>query len=138
MSWPAPLLLAAAWALAAPPGSPPSAGPPGGGAAQAAVPFGPEAVWAVVESHQPELTACYEQRLAEGREIHGEVIVSFVIGTDGVPLKARVRRSTLRDPEVEACALRAVRGWIFPRPSVPQPVELPLRFDEVGRTTTKG
>ncbi|HVP69341.1 MAG TPA: AgmX/PglI C-terminal domain-containing protein [Anaeromyxobacteraceae bacterium] len=118
-------------ALASPPERPPPASAaPDGGAPSG--PFGPDAVWAVVEAHQARITACYENRLAEGRGVRGDMVVTFVIGVDGSPQKARVKRNTLGDADVEACVLREVRGWRFPRPPVPQPVELPLRFHEVG------
>lgn len=97
------------------------------------MPFGPGSVWAVVQEHQAELTACYEQRLAEGKSVRGEVVLSFVIGRDGVPAKARVKKSTLADAAVETCLLRAARTWVFPRPSADQPVDLPLHFDEARR-----
>jgi TonB family protein len=115
-----------------PPASPPAERGPDAGAPPDA-PFGQEAVWTVVRSHEPDLKACYESRLAEGKDVRGEVVVSFVIALDGLPEKPRVKKSTLGDKTVEECVLRAVRRWSFPRPPRPQPVELPLRFDEIGR-----
>jgi TonB family protein len=87
----------------------------------------------VVRSHEPELKACYESRLGEGKDVRGEVVVAFVIARDGLPERPRVKRTTLGDRTIEECVLRVVRRWSFPRPPRPQPVELPLRFDEIGR-----
>ncbi len=127
-------VLAVALAAASTRAEPPAAAAPGAGPPDpASLPFGAGSVAAVVQAHQPEVTACYEQRLAEGKDVQGQVVVSFVIGKDGLPGKPRVKRSTLGDKDVEACVLRAVRGWIFPRPARPQPVDLPLHFDELGR-----
>jgi TonB family protein len=127
----------AATARAAPPDPAPAAEPPdaadGGALAPAPVPFGPDSVWAVVRGHEREITACYEERLLAGKDVHGVVLLSFVIGKEGLPGDIRVKKSTLGDARVEACLLRTARTWLFPKPSVPQPVELPLRFDEVGR-----
>ena len=122
---------AAGAARAEPPpaASPADAGPPD----PASLPFGPGSVTAVVQAHQADVTACYETRLAEGKDVRGQVVVSFVIAADGLPSKARVKKSTLGDKDVEECVLRAVRGWIFPRPARPQPVDLPLQFEELGR-----
>jgi len=106
----------------------PDAGPP----EPAGLPFGADSVQAVAESHQPEVTSCYEERLAQGKDVRGEVVVGFVIGKDGRATQARVKKSTLGDREVEACVVRAVGGWTFPRPATPQPVTIPFRFDEIG------
>lgn len=127
------LALVAGAASAAPatpsPAAPSLPGPPDPGQR----PFGPDSVQGVVRSHEPDLKACYEARLAEGKDVQGEMVLTFVIGVDGLPDRPRLRKSTLRDKDVEACVLRAVRRWIFPRPPRPQPVELPLKFDEIGR-----
>jgi TonB family protein len=102
------------------------------------MPFDAESVRSVVLSHEPDIRSCYEATLAEGRDVQGEVVVSVVITTDGIPDKARVRKSTLRDKQIEDCVVRTVRRWWFPRPARPQPLDLPFTFSEVGSKAAAG
>ncbi len=96
------------------------------------MPFNAESIRSVVLAHEPDVRACYETTLAEGRDVQGEVVVSVVVTTDGIPDRARVKKSTLRDKQIEECVVRTVRRWWFPRPARPQPLELPFTFSEVG------
>ncbi len=116
-----------------PPATPsPPAAADGGPADPASLPFGPEAVQAVFSAHHGELRTCYEEVLAQGHDLQGEVLLSFVIGSEGEASRVRVKRSTLGNPSVEACVAQAVRRWAFPKPRRPQPIEYPIRFDEIG------
>jgi TonB family protein len=114
-------------------GGPADAGAPDAGTPDAwKMPFNPESIRSVVLSHEPDVRACYEATLAEGRDVQGEVVVSVVVTPDGIPDRARVKRSTLRDKQIEECVVRTVRRWWFPRPARRQPLDLPFRFSEVG------
>lgn len=106
----------------------PDAGPPDAWK----MPFNAESIRSVVLSHEAEVRACYEATLAEGRDVQGEVVVSVVVTRDGIPDRARVKRSTLRDKPIEECVVRTVRRWWFPRPARAQPLDLPFTFSEVG------
>ena len=103
-----------------------------GGPDVRSMPFDAESVRSVVLSHEPDIRACYEATLAEGKDVQGEVVVSLVVTTDGIPDRARVKRSTLRDKQIEECVVRTVRRWWFPRPARPQPLDLPYTYSEVG------
>lgn len=117
---------------------PADAGAPDAGAADAGppdawkMPFNAESIRSVVLSHEADVRACYETTLAEGRDVQGEVVISMVLTTDGIPDRARVKRSTLRDKQIEECVVRTVRRWWFPRPPRPQALDLPFTFSEVG------
>ena len=130
------LAAAASAALAAEPAppaaAPPAAAPDGGPADPASLPFGPEAVQAVFTAHHGEFRTCYEEVLAQGQDVQGEVLLAFVITPEGEASRVRVKRTTLGNAAVESCVAQAVRRWAFPRPKRPQPVEYPIRFDEVG------
>jgi len=127
------LAFAAAAAEAAPPATtPPPAAPDGGPADPASIPFGPEAVQAVFAAHHGELRTCYEEVLAQGHDVRGEVLLAFAITPEGEASRVRVKRTTLGNAPVEACVAQAVRRWAFPRPKRLQPVEYPIRFDEIG------
>ncbi len=123
----------AASAAEAPPApSPPPAATDGGPPDPASLPFGAEAVQQVFAVHHGELRTCYEEVLAQGHDLQGEVLLSFVITPEGEASRVRVKRSTLGNPSVESCVAQAVRRWAFPRPRRPQPIEYPIRFDEIG------
>jgi TonB family protein len=96
------------------------------------MPFNAESVRAVVLQHQPEIQACYEETLAEGHDVQGEVVVALRVTPEGIADRARVKRSTLKSKPIEECVVRVVRGWAFPRPKRAHPIELPFRFDEIG------
>lgn len=112
--------------------SPPPPRPDGGPADPASLPFGPEAVQAVFTAHHGEFRTCYEEVLAQGHDVQGEVLLAFVITPEGEASRVRVRRTTLGNASVETCVAQAVRRWAFPKPRRPQPVEYPIRFDEIG------
>jgi hypothetical protein len=140
--------LAALSAFAAEPGDPAppeeagefdaGAGPSDGGTPDAgqpdawSLPFSAESVRAVLLQHQPEIQACYEETLAAGDDVQGDLVVALVVSREGFAERAQVKRTTLRNKAVEECVLRTLRRWPFPRPKRAQPIELPFHFDEVG------
>lgn len=102
------------------------------------LPFNSESIKAVVQHHQPEIQACYEQRLADGQDVQGDVLVAFTITPDGIVDRPRVKKSSLGDKAIEDCVVDALRMWYFPKPPRPQPVEFPFKFNEVGAKAPKG
>jgi len=125
------IAFAASAAEAVPAATPPAA-PDAGPADPASLPFGPDAVQAVFSTHHGELRTCYEEVLAQGHNVQGEMLLAFVITPEGQASRVRVKRTTLGNAPVEACVAQAVRRWAFPKPKRPQPVEYPIRFDEIG------
>ena len=65
------------------------------------------AVRRVVRGHLEEVGRCVG-------EARGRVVVQFVIGSDGTVLASVAQQSTIGDPPVEQCMVRAARGWVFP------------------------
>lgn len=65
----------------------------------------------VASRHTRQLAAC------EGTEaLQGEVVVRFEIDGTGKVVKSQLS-STIKNPKVAGCILRAVQSWQFPRPS---------------------
>jgi serine/threonine-protein kinase len=64
----------------------------------------------VASTHGKQLIAC-----EGGAELKGEVIVAFQVGADGHVTKAQLS-STIKNPKVAGCILRAVHSWVFPKP----------------------
>jgi TonB family protein len=73
-------------------------------------------IYRVIGSHLAEVRSCYEQGLLVSSDLTGRVSVEFVIGPNGRVLNAGLQESTLQNPPVEDCILRAVRTWNFPSP----------------------
>ncbi|MBW2732321.1 MAG: TonB family protein [Deltaproteobacteria bacterium] len=69
----------------------------------------------IIRRHLKVLQYCYEKQLLHKPTLKGRVVVEFVIGPAGRVLKAKVMNSTLNDKKVQACILRAIRHWRFPK-----------------------
>ncbi len=67
-------------------------------------------VSAVASDHARQLTKC------EGtEELHGDVSISFQIDANGKVVKSQLA-SSIKNPKVAGCILKAVQGWQFPKP----------------------
>lgn len=75
-----------------------------------------DALHASVRTALPTIEGCatrgFDGRSAAG----GKLVIKFVIAKDGTVSKADVKTSTLRDADVEQCALRAFEQLTFPPP----------------------
>jgi TonB family protein len=69
-----------------------------------------------IREHISEMKACYEGGLAARPELAGRVNVQFTIDTDGAVVTSVLAQSTLGEPRVENCLVKAVRSWKFPPP----------------------
>ena len=68
-----------------------------------------EAVEAVIEQSQDRLRAC------QTSPHPGRLLLHFLITADGAVRDATLRSTTLRQPDTEACVLKAVEALKFPR-----------------------
>ena len=67
-------------------------------------------VSAVASDHAHQLSQC------EGTaELHGDIAVSFQIDGAGKVVKSQLS-SSIKNPKVAACILKAVQTWHFPKP----------------------
>ncbi len=84
----------------------------------------------LVRSHAPELRYCYGLSLTDDPRVDGDVTLRLDIAPDGTLDTVSQSSSSLSDPDLEACILRAARGWSFPAHRGPDPstVTVPLLF----------
>ena len=67
-------------------------------------------VSAIASDHSKQLSMC------EGSaELHGDVAVSFQIDAVGKVVKSQLS-SSIKNPKVASCILKAVQSWKFPKP----------------------
>ncbi|HWB75549.1 MAG TPA: AgmX/PglI C-terminal domain-containing protein [Nannocystaceae bacterium] len=70
----------------------------------------------IVKAHRNEVRFCYEQGLAKHPRLSGKITVSFTIGPTGSVIVSKAKSSTLKDRDVDACIVKAVKRWKFPKP----------------------
>jgi TonB family protein len=71
----------------------------------------------IVRVHVPSVRDCYERQLAKAPTLAGRVSLRFVISHSGSVVSAKVQSSTLGQPDVESCVLRAIKRITFPPPA---------------------
>jgi len=85
------------------------------GRAPAAGGFDKEVISRIVHQHIREVKACYDPELAKRPELFGRVMVQFTIGPAGNVVASALQSSTIENPRVEDCTVKAVRRWQFPK-----------------------
>lgn len=109
-------------ANAAPPTTPAeqsTAEPPGASSAPGGGPAdtrSKEDIQRVVAEGREGVRACYDAALAQNPGIEGDLVVEFVISPSGDVKQAEVRwaESDIHVPELDTCAVEAVRSLEFP------------------------
>lgn len=76
----------------------------------------PEIIAQYVKRYLPQIRNCYEQQLATNPQLQGKVTASFVIGPDGNVRASTVAESSLRHGPTEACMMKRILTWKFPKP----------------------
>ena len=76
----------------------------------------PEAIQRIVRLSFGRFRACYEAGLQQNPTLAGTVSTRFVIGRDGAVSNVADGGSTMPDPAVTSCVLRAFHGVSFPQP----------------------
>jgi eukaryotic-like serine/threonine-protein kinase len=67
-------------------------------------------VSAIASDHSGQLAKC-----ENGSSLHGDIAVSFQIDGTGKVVKSQLS-SSIKNPKVSACILKAVQSWKFPKP----------------------
>jgi hypothetical protein len=88
----------------------------------------PLRIQAVVRRQYGKFRLCYELGLHGCPNLEGRITIRFVIGLDGRVTKVRDAGSDITDREVVECVLRAVSGFVFPKPEKPITVQYPIMF----------
>jgi TonB family protein len=70
----------------------------------------------VVAEHINEVKWCYEQELVRQPNLGGRIVVQFKIDATGAVAASALQTSTMGQPNVESCVVKAVRRWQFPEP----------------------
>jgi hypothetical protein len=76
-----------------------------------------EIVQRVVRAHQGGIKYCYETELMRQPKLAGKIVVSWRIDLEGKVLSARIRTTSMNNTAVEACLVRQIGRWRFPKPA---------------------
>jgi hypothetical protein len=76
----------------------------------------PESILRIIRQNLGRARLCYENGLRRNPTLAGRVVVRFIIGRDGAVQSSADGGSTLPDPEVVSCIVRAFYGLSFPAP----------------------
>lgn len=94
---------------------------------------GKEEIQQVMASNRDKVRACYDAALAKNPGIAGDLVVSFTIDPRGDVKQAEVSwsESDLHIPELDTCAVDAVRSFKFPPSSrgLESKVNYPFNFN---------
>ncbi|MBX9768362.1 MAG: AgmX/PglI C-terminal domain-containing protein [Bdellovibrionales bacterium] len=87
-----------------------------------------EAIRRVIISKLGELKACYNRSLNRSPGLEGKIVLEWLIGNGGRVLEARVKTTTMNNPEVEQCCVNRLKGWRFPDPPAGQEAQVAYPF----------
>ncbi len=71
----------------------------------------------VVNRHESELRFCYEQAANAQPGIEGQLTLTWIISATGSVQTSAVTNDEIHSPQLNQCAMQAVRRWTFPAPS---------------------
>lgn len=76
----------------------------------------PNEIAAVIQRHESEVRACYENGLQTQPKLSGRLSMKFLIGASGSVTTASVSNSSLKSASVENCIRNRLKAWKFPKP----------------------
>lgn len=74
-------------------------------------------IQATIAKYLSQVRACYEAGLRKNAGLMGQVSMAFEINGQGDLNYSKVARSSLGNPEVEACISNKMLNWKFPKPT---------------------
>ncbi len=90
------------------------------------------ALKAVVKKNHEKIMACYEPEAKQDPKLSGDVIVNFLLAEDGSAKNVRIKKSDLKNKNVETCIAKVFAGLTFPKPQGGTiDVNYPLSFGPV-------
>jgi TonB family protein len=120
-------------ATAAPPALAPTAQPQASESPGPADTRGKEDIQRVVAENRDKVRACYDAALSTNPGIKGDLVISFVIDPEGNVKAAETNwsESDLHVPELDTCAVEAVKTFKFPASSrgLESKVNYPFNFN---------
>lgn len=69
-----------------------------------------------IRSNSFHVTLCYNEALRKDPSLHGRVVLTFTVGTQGRVITARVEQTDVPDPSLLACIVDSTKDWRFPEP----------------------
>jgi hypothetical protein len=75
-----------------------------------------EEVGAVIHKHMDEVRYCHEAAMLYKPNSNGKLVVHFSINPSGIVESAILQSSTIADTNLEACIIKKLKNWIFPKP----------------------
>ena len=76
-----------------------------------------EIIRRIIRRHLNQVRYCYQKELQANPRLAGRVVVKFTIDPSGKVVAVKVQSSTLNNKKVEQCVARAVKNWLFPKPT---------------------
>jgi len=82
----------------------------------------------VINKNRQGIKYCYDKELQKKKDLHGKIVVKFVIAPNGRVIKASIRESTMNNSKVEKCIVGRVKRFKFPAPKGGGIVEVSYPF----------
>jgi len=82
----------------------------------------------VINKNRQGIKYCYDKELQKKKDLHGKIVVKFVIAPNGRVIKASIRESTMGSSKVEKCIVGRVKRFKFPAPKGGGIVEVSYPF----------
>jgi hypothetical protein len=73
------------------------------------------ALKATVKKNHPKIMGCYAPESKANPDLHGEVLVNFLLGEDGSAKNVKIKKSALKNANVEKCLVKVFSGITFPK-----------------------
>ncbi len=82
----------------------------------------------VINKNRQAIKYCYDKELQKKKDLHGKIVVTFVISPTGRVVKSSVKQSTMKNKAVENCIASRVKRFKFPAPKGGGIVEVSYPF----------
>ena len=82
----------------------------------------------MINKHRDAIKYCYDKELQKRRDLHGKIVVSFVIAPNGAVVKASIKESSMGSKPVVSCVVSRVKRFRFPAPKGGGIVEVSYPF----------
>jgi len=82
----------------------------------------------VINKNRQSIKYCYDKELQKKKDLHGKIVVKFVIAPNGRVVKSSIRESTMGNKTVEKCIASRIKRFKFPAPKGGGIVEVSYPF----------
>ena len=79
-------------------------------------PLDREIIRRVIKQNRKRFKYCYESELAKNKNLHGKLMVAFVINGKGRVSSAKIKSTSMNNDNVENCIVKRVKFMRFPHP----------------------